>query len=68
MKNSDDSRQDRVASEIRAPELDELNRKAKSGVKTHIYQCWECKRIFEERSLHCPFCNKGKTMGELKKI
>lgn len=63
----EDLRADRVESELRVQELEAMQEKAREGKKTRLYQCFECKRLFEERSLHCPFCDR-KLMGELKPI
>lgn len=64
MKDFEDSRHNRVYSELRTPEFEDLKKRQASGERIKFYQCGECKRLFEERSRHCPFC-KRKTMGEL---
>ena len=72
MKHEEDLRADRFESEIRMPEMDVIKDRTSKGIRTRIYQCFECKRIYEERSLFCPYCSQHgitkKTMGELVPI
>lgn len=58
-----DSRSDRLESHIRFGEM------AKDTLinRGELPQCANCKRVFEEKSKHCPFCDR-KTMGLIKPI
>jgi len=58
-----DSRADRLESHIRHGEIANgvlLNRGS-------LPQCGKCKRVFEEKSKHCPFCD-SRTMGLIRPI
>lgn len=62
-RDAEDSRAERLESHIRSGEIANgalLNR-------GFLPQCAKCKRVFEERSKHCPFCD-AKTMGRIKPI
>jgi DNA-directed RNA polymerase subunit RPC12/RpoP len=66
-RNETDIRASRFESEVRVPELNEIGIKAKQGIRTRLYQCSKCLKMFEERSITCPRCNTH-TMGELRHI
>lgn len=62
-RDAEDSRAERLESHIRHNESAErafVNRGS-------LPQCGLCKRVFEEKSRYCPFCDK-KTMGLIKPI
>lgn len=57
-----DSRADRLESHVRSQEYQNLK-----FAEQRKFQCGSCKRLFEEKSRNCPFCDRH-TMGELKPI
>lgn len=62
-RDAEDSRAERLESHIRSGEVAQgafLNR-------GRLPQCSKCKRVFEEQSKVCPFC-ETKTMGYLAPI
>lgn len=60
-----DGRAERFESQIRDSELPQVERLRDRG---RLYTCSRCHNAFEERSLTCPRCEKGKTMGYLTRI
>lgn len=62
-RDAEDSRADRLESHIRSNDV-------ARGVLTStnkLPQCGKCKRLFEEQSKFCPFCDT-KTMGYIAPI
>lgn len=64
-RKEEDIRAGRLESEIRASDMQRLNKVQAKGEKVRIFMCSNCKRIFEEKSRTCPRCDTH-TMGELK--